>query len=69
MALQLPCHGLFTDKIITEKIPMDPLHFGDAETMVKLISMTGRREASATSLQKILQTSEKIWASGIFYDC
>ena len=42
---------LFTDKIITEKNTDGiPLHFGDAETMVKLISMTGRREGFGDQL-------------------
>jgi len=60
---------LFTDKSLRRKIPMDPLHFGDAETMVKLIAWPDGAKASATACRRILQTSEKIWASGIFYDC
>ena len=42
---------LFTNKIITEKNTDGiPLRFGDAETMVKLVSMTGHREGFGDQL-------------------
>lgn len=42
---------LFTDKIITEKNTGGiPLRFGDAETMVKLVGMTGHREGFGDQL-------------------
>ena len=42
---------LFADKIITEKNTDGiPLHWGDAETMVKLVGMTGRREGFGDQL-------------------